>query len=632
MGRFFKEMRYSMKMRRHLFFLMLVWFAAVGAVWLFQGTVDGELHSSFPGDYGIKNDGKLKEYKVAGYYDDMAAVTDSDLKAEILFNQALHGADWMSYREIVVDNLYVRAYVGTDLAIVGYESGNYTGNKDVDVEGTLHSRVNTIWMDETSVKEAGLGIYAERLFQYPNDYIDQMFVVLGAGLEGDYQVGDVMQVRTSQGSMKAYVRGFLNKGAKAEVDGKSINLDYYIVCPLDNMDNLYEGKTETMSTHTNPVYLYHERLTEDMTVCDTTMTNPTMVAEEKEYRGVKALWLSRDVLNIDETAPEWLRAFVSGQSHLYNSIAVGANYKTLGLMNTGNGVDLQGTESKLDYVCTQALPQGTMYTVDGQEICLDDYIVFVLPDYNKLYSEEGENPGAVVTPTPIPDGGEDAGTEGEDAGTGITPGDSNVSTEEIANTYSVAERTKLFYILFLKNRGYFETVYAPNEAQRKLSVMTEASWKNFYLENEGKDAITTYCVREADEANSILYRDDISGMQAKLAKVAKWGFVLGAALLVLYYFLKLRCGKEYYTTIVMTGTSSAEVMALYLLEGILLFALATAVGYVGNFAICKLLHLQSVGMSGLIKRNLLAIGLPTLAISLWALICDYGKIFRRVRG
>ncbi len=631
MGRFMKELRYSMKMRRHLFFLMLVWFAVTTALWLFQGTVLQELKSSFPGDYGVKTSGTAKEYKVAGYYDEMASVTDSDLKAELRFNQKLHSADWMDYREIVVDNLYVRAYSGTDLAIVGYEQGDYVDNKDVDVEGTLHSLINTIWMDYAAVEEAKLGLYAEKLFQYPNDYIDRMFVVLGAGLEGDYQVGDVMEVRTDYGSMDAYVRGFLNKGAKAELNGKSINLDYFIVCPLDNMDNIYGGDDEAAETYVSPIFLHHTALTEDMSVCDNTLNNATMVTDDKEYRAVKSLWLSRDVLKSTETDPEWIQKLAKSQNAMYNSIALGSNYEVTGLGKIGSSMDVKGIDSILSCVCTQVLPAGTTITVDGKEICLDDYIVFVQPDYEVIYSEEGEAPGAPVSPTPAPDAGagEDVNQDGEDV---ITPDDSDVSTEMIVNTYSVAERSKLFYILFLKNRGYFETTYAPNEAQRKLTVMVEDAWKNFYLENENKDAITTYTVREADAANSILYRQDIATLQGKMKTIAKVGLWLGLALLVLYYFLKLRRGKDYYTAIVLTGTSSVEVMVLFLLEGALLFVLANAVGYVGCFVICKLLHLQMIGIGGIVKWNLLVIGLPTLAISVWVLIRDYGRMFRRVRG
>lgn len=623
MGRFIKELRYSMKLRRHLFFLMLVWFVAMAALWLFQGTVLQELKSSFPSDYGKASTTK-KEFKVAGYYDDMAAVNDADLKAEILMNQALHNADWMSYREIAVQNLHVRAYMGTEQAIVGFGTDAFAANKEVDIEGSTYSKVNAIWMDETAVKEAALGMIAERLFVYPNDYTDKMFVVLGAGFEADYKAGDVMKVHTGYGELEAHVKGFLSKGASAELEGKNVTLDYYIVCPLDNMDTLYGGKEKPLPTEESAVYISNALLTADSAFCDTTLSVPVMVEDEKEFRGVKSIWLSRALMDDAETAPEWLQKLIQNeQNPNFSCVVLGSNYIAKNMYRPGSVVEAISGDGKLSYTCTGTLEAGTTYMVNGKEIVLDDYLVFFQPDYEEMYAEEA--PGA-PNGTTTPDSGE---TDGEDANLPEAPAP-EPEPEEPQKNYSVAERTKLFSILFLKNRGYFETTLTANESQRELAKYVEASWKNFYLENKNIDAITTYTVREADATDSILYRANVQDKQEQMKQISKIGYLVGMVLLALYFFFKLRRGVEYYTAIVMTGTSTVEVMLLFLLEGIILFALATGMGFVVSFVICKLLQLNMIGIAGIIKWNIIAIGIPTIANAVRILLRDFGKMFRRV--
>ncbi|MBO7632466.1 MAG: hypothetical protein J6S78_09090, partial [Lachnospiraceae bacterium] len=51
MGRFLKELRYSLSLKRHIFFLVLICFIVCGASWLFQDTLTKELSKAFPSRY-----------------------------------------------------------------------------------------------------------------------------------------------------------------------------------------------------------------------------------------------------------------------------------------------------------------------------------------------------------------------------------------------------------------------------------------------------------------------------------------------------------------------------------------------------------------------------------------------------
>ena len=52
MLRFLKELRYSMGMRKHIFFILMVVMGLISAVYLFRESLQGTLEKAFPTDYG----------------------------------------------------------------------------------------------------------------------------------------------------------------------------------------------------------------------------------------------------------------------------------------------------------------------------------------------------------------------------------------------------------------------------------------------------------------------------------------------------------------------------------------------------------------------------------------------------
>ena len=53
MARFWKEFKYSLRMRKHIFFLLMVIMGLVSAVYLFRESLQSSLEKAFPNEYGI---------------------------------------------------------------------------------------------------------------------------------------------------------------------------------------------------------------------------------------------------------------------------------------------------------------------------------------------------------------------------------------------------------------------------------------------------------------------------------------------------------------------------------------------------------------------------------------------------
>ena len=102
-------------------------------------------------------------------------------------------------------------------------------------------------------------------------------------------------------------------------------------------------------------------------------------------------------------------------------------------------------------------------------------------------------------------------------------------------------------------------------------------------------------------------------------------------LFALYLFYKFYCGKEFYTSLYLTGTNRVEMMALYLIEGLLMIVLAAALSYGCAFVICKLLKLHMTAPKPVFRRIGKLVGYPTAAIMIWILIRDFARMFRRTQ-
>ena len=618
MGRFIKELRYSLGLKRHIFFIILICFVVCGAAWLFQDTLTAELEKAFPTKYAQEKTPTIAEQRhVSGTVAQKnPAVTDSDLKAELQYNEQLKKAEWIKdYREIATEYVAVQSFLGPDSAVKGYLTDAFHNNKDVDSEGAKYTTVNTIWMEESLAKEFHLGQEAVQIFRMPNDYLSKIYVVLGAEykMDGGYQVGNILKTKknTTEGVQNMVVVGFLEPGATAKIGEEEINLDSYILCPFISLADIYEIKEEEPGSYTDGIFIQDALITEEMK--SVYRNNPAVKKNETKsgvmYGEVKALYIERAALE-GENIPTWLKSLANkAEKETYSRAVIGATYVDSGKFVLGEDFDILINKTLSKARTVDVLPAGATWTVYGMEIELDDYIVFLQEpkkeEEKQTEDQAGDNPG-------------------DDEPVLI---DEPFGPKE--REFKADERLKLFHYQHMMNCGYFTTTLTEDEAQEQLLVLLDEAWKDFRRDNPGKNPLSTYKIEGADPSNSILYRENAPKLSQRIIKLTKYGFFFGMLLFAAYLFFKFWRGKEYYSSLYMTGTNRTEMAVLYLIEGVLMAVLAAALSVGIAFAITKLLQLQMTDYKPLVKRFFRLTGYPTAAIIIWILVRDFGRMFRR---
>lgn len=618
MGRFIKELRYSLGMKKHIFFIILICFVVCGTAWLFQDTLTADLEKAFPTKYAKDKVPTVAEQRhISGTVKmKTPTVTDADLKAELKFNEQLKKASWIKdYGEIATSYIQIKSYLGPDSAVKGYLTDAFNSNKDVDSGGAKYTNVNTIWMEESLAKQFHLGQEAVQIFKMPNDYLEKIYVVLGSAYrdEGGYQVGNIIEAKDSDKPLKLQVVGFLERGATAKVGEKEVVLDSYILCPFISLADVYEVKEEETGPYADGVFIQDALINENLK--SLYRNSPPQKKNEIKsgvmYGEVKALYIDRAALD-EADAPAWLKSLaLVEKDQNYTRVAFGATYKNMEGMQAGATYDLLIGKTLSKMMPVEILQEGTTWEVYGIDVTLDDYIVFLQePEEEETQTPEkqdGENP-------------EDTEPEFQDEPYG---------TKE--REFSAAEKLRLFTYQHMMNSGYFMTTLTSDEAQEQLWILVDKAWEDFERDNQGKDkeALSTYKIEGADPANSILYRENAPKLSKKIVKFTKYGFFFGMLLFALYLFWKFWRGRAYYSSLYLTGTNRTEMAVLYLIEGVLMAALAAALSVGFAFVISKLLQLHLTDYKPLVKRFIRLAGYPTAAIVIWILVRDFGRMFRR---
>ena len=614
MGRILKELKYSVGMKRHLFFIVLICFVVCGASWLFQDTLRDELEKAFPSSYSSKAPvAETKTYQIQGVVSQKSPqVSNADLKAEIKLNALLREAKWITkYEEIAQEYIQIASFQGPDSAVKGYGEDSFYDNKDIDISGTKYTTVNTIWMEESLVEQYNLGKEAIQMFYMPNDYLTKVYVVLGASYntENGYHVGNILKAKNEIGTFQMQIVGFLKPGATAMIGGKEVKLDSAIVCPFIQLDDVYLVKEEVVQSYTDGVYIPAKMV--DVTVGDFYRNNPANKKNDKtglQYAEVKALYIERSA--VTEDAPTWLKALANaGEAEDYTRIVVGANYGVSQKIIPGSPFEMLSGTTHTKLQAIETLEAGTTWTVYGMDVVLDDYIVFLQPEEKK---EEA----------PIDPNTPEEGDADDDLYV-----DEPIGQKE--REFKVEERGKLFHYQVMMNKGYLTTTLTADEAQVNLESITAKAWADFYRDNPKDKALTTYRVDGADQENSILFRSNASELASKVKKFTKYGFPICLILFGAFLLYKLRKGRDYYAAVYMTGTTRLEIVFLYVVEGALMVILATACAVAFAFVICKLLQLDMSPWKPLLKRNIKLAGFPTAVAIVFILLIDFGRRFRR---
>ncbi len=605
-----------MKLRKHLFVVLMIIMGLISAVYVFRESLAQSLQKAFPNDPEYKGlvEPSLKEntYRIIGSYENTATAKDVDIQAELTLNTALHSEKMFGYEEALIYNdLYLKNYVGPDNALIGFGTEKEAGSKDVEIENGKYSRLNAVFLSEDVVRKWQLGS-ASRMFLRDNTYLGTMKVVLGKRLESErYNLEEEgknkITLRIEGRTFDAEIIGFTELGQSIQIGDSQICLDYYVICPFLDLTGLYgEGLDRSFATRLEPIYVADSWLSTrgmDVSLIKDTEATVSEFSSTKEYVPLRTLWISETDIDAMSKVPDWLKSLRSQHKNIKaeNECAAyaGYAYSTAEMSFLGVKTDIEtlydGSKSLL---IRGMIPEDESITIGGKTYDLDNYIVMISP----------QDPAAAA---------DDDDEDDED------------SDKPEGKTFDTNDRLKLFRILVLKNSCYVNTRNSADEIQRKLTQILDSTWENYAKDNKGLERTSSYYVKEADKPGSVVYRESLKQVPEKLEKVDSIGYYVCIFLLLLYLIYKFFKGSDFYTTIVMTGDTKLEVVLIFLAEAALLYGFACGVGFVLSWVVCKLLGFGTVAFTPVLTKNLRIIGIPFAIISLFILVKDYGKIFRR---
>ena len=604
MARFWKEFKYSLRMRKHLFFLLMIIMGLVSAVYLFRESLETSLEKAFPNEYGLVTEGKTEAYHIEGSYAEHATAKDVDIQAELTINRSLHDAAWMDYEEGFLYELYVKDYTGPDKAVIGYGTDKLDANKAVDMDKGKYGKVQSAWLSQEVLDAAGFGGLTSRLFSASSSYTESLYVMLGAGMQGGkYDAGTKLTLRVEGVKMEAVVLGFMDPGTTLLVGNEPVCLDFYVVCPLLDLSELYGGGLgETgMPTNTDPIYMQDTLFTEDGHFEDTETARREIEKDNVRYVAAKCLWITdEDIAALDEV-PGWLQTLSNTKATGgMMSAWFGNNYQEAGLTRGKNLTAMTLYDGKKTIVCNGFIPEGETFTLGDKTLSLDEYIVVALKTSDSSNTSKDDKNA-----------------------------DSDDGEKDKESGLQVEQRTLLFRLLVKKNSGVIRTKYTADESQVKLETILEGAWENYQMDNPDLERTSTYKVKEADKPGSVIYRDKIREVPKKLTKIDSIGYIVCIALLLLYVVYKFFKGSDYYTALVLTGDTKLEIVLLFLAELAVLFVFACGLAFGLSWVVCKLLGLGAVVIKPIITKNLRIVAIPFAVVVALVIAKDFGKIFRR---
>lgn len=177
------------------------------------------------------------------------------------FVALLQESEYFEYIMMYKQPVNIVNYRGKDNNIYGYEYASDISDKTItyeDEDGILKSKtsVKAFWVSYNIFDFFDLELNKGNPF-CEDDFIlnpeKPISVILGANYAGDYNVGDVIDIRFIFSQNKAKVIGFLQEGSNVFFNDTLLNLDNYVIMPTFLNDD-YDGK-EIYNFSVNYFYL-----------------------------------------------------------------------------------------------------------------------------------------------------------------------------------------------------------------------------------------------------------------------------------------------------------------------------------------------------------------------------------------
>ncbi len=170
--------------------------------------------------------------------------SDDALQKLKLFYQRLKSSDCFTYAEIYEQSISFKDFKGSDMFYDGYQYGKI--RKDGDL-----SSLNALWCGYDAADIFDFDIESGSWFdekEINKPYVSQIPVILGNSYKELYKTGDIIygeaMTDCEYGNNTFKVIGFLKPGTTVVSRYQFVNLDHFIIMPMNNDLSIAESESE----------------------------------------------------------------------------------------------------------------------------------------------------------------------------------------------------------------------------------------------------------------------------------------------------------------------------------------------------------------------------------------------------
>ncbi len=186
---------------------------------------------------------KLTDNLVGQYEDDFFSSKDALGKLRIMYSQLINN-DSFDYLEMYNNPIVLISENITDELLYRYESGEGEKHRGIE-DGQTYNEIKCFWMS------CNVGNFFDIQCQKGNLWTEEaknempIPIVLGSGYLGIFEPGDIIDgISPIAEKVQFEVYGILKEGEYLIHNGKIINLDRYVLTPLQDAKNVASTKEE----------------------------------------------------------------------------------------------------------------------------------------------------------------------------------------------------------------------------------------------------------------------------------------------------------------------------------------------------------------------------------------------------
>ncbi|MGN0165001.1 MAG: hypothetical protein ACI39R_02360 [Lachnospiraceae bacterium] len=228
MRRFLREFNFIMKSRRHFFFLVVLWTMLSVVTFAYGISLDNTV------DLAFKDKGSTeKNLSFTIEAEEEHVISAEILENEIALNRLLRKDENFSYSCFYDTTSTITKLTNLDLSV---DADTTTDGDGAD--GKKNYKVKTLFIDRETAEAAGFN-HLLYVFDIPCDYEENTQVLLGYEWLGEgLPLGTASEEIISEvDNYKICAQGYVTKGFVFTNSDVTLELDKYIIIPLQDMEN-----------------------------------------------------------------------------------------------------------------------------------------------------------------------------------------------------------------------------------------------------------------------------------------------------------------------------------------------------------------------------------------------------------